>query len=78
VIEVEDDGGGIDLEKIKQKALSKGLVQDINSMSDREALDLIFPARFFHCRQDYRCLWPWGRDGCRAQQYCCSVRHGGY
>lgn len=42
VIEVEDDGGGIDIEKIKQKALSKGLVQDVNSLSDREALDLIF------------------------------------
>lgn len=42
VIEVQDDGGGIDLEKIKQKALSKGLVQDVNSLSDREALDLIF------------------------------------
>jgi two-component system chemotaxis sensor kinase CheA len=42
VIEVEDDGGGIDIEKIKQKALSKGLVQDVSSLSDREALDLIF------------------------------------
>ncbi len=42
VIEVEDDGGGIDIEKIKQKALSKGLVQDVSSLSEREALDLIF------------------------------------
>ncbi len=42
VIEVEDDGGGIDIEKIKQKALSKGLVQDVGSLTDREALDLIF------------------------------------
>lgn len=42
VIEVEDDGSGIDIEKIKQKALSKGLVQDVSSLSDREALDLIF------------------------------------
>lgn len=46
VIEVEDDGAGIDLEKVKQKALSKGLVQDINGMSDREALDLIFMPGF--------------------------------
>ena len=46
VIEVEDDGGGIDIEKIKQKALSKGLVQDISSMTDREALDLIFMPGF--------------------------------
>ncbi|MDK9717197.1 MAG: chemotaxis protein CheA [Trichlorobacter sp.] len=46
VIEVEDDGGGIDIEKIKQKALSKGLVQDVNGMTDREALDLIFMPGF--------------------------------
>lgn len=42
VIEVEDDGGGIDIEKIKQKALAKGLVHDVSSLSDREALELIF------------------------------------
>ena len=42
VIEVEDDGGGIDLEKIKQKALTKGLVHDVSTLSDREALELIF------------------------------------
>lgn len=42
VIEVEDDGGGIDVEKIKAKALQKGLVADISSVTDREALDFIF------------------------------------
>ncbi len=42
VLEIEDDGGGIDLEKIKQKALSKGLITDASVMSDREVLDLIF------------------------------------
>lgn len=42
VIEVEDDGAGINIEKIKQKALAKGLVHDVNGMTDREALDLIF------------------------------------
>jgi len=42
VIEVEDDGGGINVEKIKQKAFSKGLIQDVASLSDREALELIF------------------------------------
>ncbi len=42
VIEVEDDGGGIDIEKIKQKALSKGLIADAASMSERDILDLIF------------------------------------
>ncbi|MEI6206526.1 MAG: chemotaxis protein CheA [Desulfuromonadales bacterium] len=42
VIEVEDDGSGIDLEKIKTKALQKGLISDVNALSDREAIDLIF------------------------------------
>jgi len=42
VIQVEDDGAGIDIEKVKQKALAKGLVQDVSGLSDREALELIF------------------------------------
>jgi two-component system chemotaxis sensor kinase CheA len=46
VIEVEDDGNGIDLDKVKTKALQKGLVTDITSISDREALDFIFMPGF--------------------------------
>jgi two-component system chemotaxis sensor kinase CheA len=42
VIEVEDDGNGIDLEKIKLKALQKGLISDAASLTDRDAIDLIF------------------------------------
>ncbi len=42
VIEIEDDGGGIDIAKIKSKAVQKGLVSDISIVSDREALDYIF------------------------------------
>lgn len=42
VIEVEDDGNGIDLEKVKAIALQKGLISDVTSLSDREAIDLIF------------------------------------
>ncbi|MDD5285743.1 MAG: chemotaxis protein CheA [Desulfuromonadaceae bacterium] len=42
VIEVEDDGSGIDLDRIKNKAMQKGLISDLDSLSDREALDLIF------------------------------------
>ena len=42
VIEVEDDGNGIDLEKVKAKALQKGLISDVQSISDRDAIDLIF------------------------------------
>ncbi len=42
VIEIEDDGGGIDIEKIKRKALQKGLVNDVSTVSDRDAIDFIF------------------------------------
>jgi len=42
VIEVEDDGRGIDLAKVRRKALEKGLISDLEAVSDRDAMDLIF------------------------------------
>lgn len=42
VIEVQDDGNGIDVEKVKNKALQKGLVSDISNVSDREAIEFLF------------------------------------
>ncbi len=42
VIEIEDDGGGIDVEKVKKKALQRGLVSDISSVTERDAIDFIF------------------------------------
>ena len=42
VIEVEDDGRGIDLAKVKRKALEKGFIKSLEAVSDRDALDLIF------------------------------------
>jgi len=42
VIEVEDDGNGIDLDKVRAKALQKGLISDVALIGDREAIDLIF------------------------------------
>jgi two-component system chemotaxis sensor kinase CheA len=46
VIEVEDDGNGIDLDKVKAKALQNGLVTDITSLSDRDAIEYIFMPGF--------------------------------
>jgi len=46
VIEVEDDGNGIDLERVKAKALQKGLLTDVASLSDRDVLDIIFMPGF--------------------------------
>ncbi len=42
VIEVEDDGAGIDIEKVKRKALEKGLIPSLDAVQDKEALDIIF------------------------------------
>ena len=47
-IEVEDDGRGMDPEKLKQVAIRKGVisVDEANAMDDREALELIFAPGF--------------------------------
>lgn len=44
VIDVSDDGKGIDIESVKKKALSKGLIteEDVQRMSDDAAINLIF------------------------------------
>ncbi|RII27608.1 MAG: chemotaxis protein CheA [Geobacter sp.] len=42
VVEVEDDGRGIDVERVKKKAQEKGLIGPADVLSDREAIDLIF------------------------------------
>ncbi|HEY3356723.1 MAG TPA: chemotaxis protein CheW [Polyangia bacterium] len=43
-IEISDDGAGIDVERIKQKALQQGLLSagQAARLSDREAIDLLF------------------------------------
>lgn len=44
VIEVSDDGKGIDVGAVKKKAMSKGLIleEDASTMTDEAAVDLIF------------------------------------
>jgi two-component system chemotaxis sensor kinase CheA len=46
VIEVSDDGGGLNREKILAKAREKGLVQDGDNLSDGEVWKLIFEPGF--------------------------------
>ena len=47
-IEIGDDGGGIDVARVKQKAIEKGLLrpEQVEKLSDREALNLIFEPGF--------------------------------
>ena len=46
VIEVTDDGGGLDKEKILSKAVERGLVAEGTILSDKEIYNLIFEAGF--------------------------------
>lgn len=46
VIEVEDDGGGIDPERIKAKAIEKGLITEDAGLTDQELVNLIFHPGF--------------------------------
>ena len=48
VIEVRDDGNGIDVEKVKKKAVEKGNITEEQAalMTDKEAIDLLFKPSF--------------------------------
>jgi len=48
VIEVEDDGGGIDADKVTSVALKRGIIQesDIERMTEKDKLNLIFSPGF--------------------------------
>lgn len=47
-IEVTDDGAGVDVEKIKRKAIEKGAITEEQAeyMSEKEAIDLLFQPAF--------------------------------
>ncbi|WP_407426049.1 chemotaxis protein CheW [Treponema sp.] len=46
VIDVVDDGGGINVDKVKAKAIDKGLIHPSKVLSDQEAAQLIFMPGF--------------------------------
>lgn len=46
IIEVTDDGGGLNKEKILSKAIERGLVSEGHNLSDKEIYNLIFEAGF--------------------------------
>lgn len=53
LIEIEDDGKGMDVDRIRQKAIERGLVSEIevNRMDEKHVLDFIFMAGFSTARQ---------------------------
>ena len=46
VIEISDDGAGIDVDKVRQKAIDKGVIHPNKILSEVEAFDLIFDPGF--------------------------------
>ena len=48
IIEVGDDGNGIDVERVKGKAIEKGIITEEQAavMADKDAIDLLFSAGF--------------------------------
>ncbi len=42
IIDIIDDGEGIDVDKVRQKAINKGLISPNKSLTDQEAYNLIF------------------------------------
>jgi two-component system chemotaxis sensor kinase CheA len=51
IIEITDDGAGINLEKVKSKAISKGLITADAVIDDKELTNLIFMAGFSTAEQ---------------------------
>ncbi|HEX7019661.1 MAG TPA: chemotaxis protein CheW, partial [Gemmatimonadaceae bacterium] len=51
--EITDDGGGIDVARVKQKAIEKGLLrpEQVERLSDREAVNLVFLPGFSTARE---------------------------
>ncbi len=46
IIEVSDDGGGIDLERVRARGIKQGLIGSDDRLSDRELIELIFTPGF--------------------------------
>jgi two-component system chemotaxis sensor kinase CheA len=51
IIEVQDDGAGIDPEKVKAKALQQGLIEEDQELSEQEIFDLLFHPGFSTARE---------------------------
>jgi two-component system chemotaxis sensor kinase CheA len=46
IIEISDDGGGIDLQRVREKAIRMGVIDESDRLSDREIVELIFTPGF--------------------------------
>ena len=77
VIEVADDGRGLDARKIRTKAIENGLATpaELDRLSDAEIYKFIFRPGFSTAQRRKRGFGPRRRHGRRAQQYRADRRH---
>ncbi|MBV8245641.1 MAG: chemotaxis protein CheA [Candidatus Eremiobacteraeota bacterium] len=46
IVEVIDDGGGIDLQRVRDRGIKQGLISESDRLTDREIIELIFTPGF--------------------------------
>jgi len=51
IVEVSDDGGGIDIARVRAKAIRNGVIAESDRLSDREIVELIFTPGFSTAEQ---------------------------
>lgn len=71
IIEVGDDGNGIDTESVKEKAIERGLVtpEAAEQLSQKEIIDFLFYAKFLYGKTDFRYF----RTRCRIRR--CKIQY---
>lgn len=51
IIEISDDGGGVDLARVRERGIKQGLISESDRLSDREIIELIFTPGFSTAEQ---------------------------
>ena len=70
IIEISDDGAGLNAERIRQKAVERGMItpEQAQKMADREIFSLIFLPGFSTAQKGHQCFRPRRGHGCREDQ----------
>ena len=74
VIKLQDDGKGLDREKIVQKAVAKGLLESDKGLSDNEIFQPHLRPRLFDCRPNYRRVRQGRWHGCGQEERRSAAR----
>ena len=76
VIEIQDDGKGLDRDRILAKARERGLIKPNATLTEDETLRPHLRARLLHRREGHRCLRPRRGHGRRPAQHREAARQG--